>query len=225
MVAFLVLVELSSRVDQSLSFAMLIVRVVVPLAILVFFKVRGCYPELRLSVSRWTLIDVVIGVALAAMWITPYILLPDLRPDKDATVLDPAMAGVAWIPIVLTVRMIGYAIVTPWMEEIFMRSFLMRYVEVFDSGEDLSAVPIARFSWKSFLVVVAVFLATHLVWEWWVMLPWAVLTNLWFYYRKDLFAIIVVHAATNASILAASILLTDYWTDAAGNPISLWFFV
>ena len=36
------------------------------------------------------------------------------------------------------------------------------------------------------------------------MLPWVVLTNLWFNYRKDLYTIVVVHAATNASILLSA---------------------
>jgi hypothetical protein len=74
-------------------------------------------------------------------------------------------------------------------------------------------------------VVVVVFLATHMMWEWWVMLPWAVLTNLWFYFRKDLLAIIVVHAATNASILLAAIFASDLLSDGADGKLSLWFLV
>ncbi len=228
LVSFLVLVEISAWVDQRFAAAMLAIRVVVPLAQLIYFWRRGEYPELRFRVTPMTSVDIVLGVGLAAMWMAPYIWFPSIRPDSDATEMNPLMAGATLMPLVLVVRMIGYAMVTPWMEEIFMRSFLMRLADVFDAKEgedDFRKVPIARFTLRSFLVVVGVFLATHQIWEWWVMLPWAVLTTLWFYYRKDLFALIVVHAATNAAILVAAIALNGRFLDADGGPLSLWFFV
>jgi len=199
-----------------MSLVMLCVRVFVPLSILVYFWQKGSYPELRFSVSPMTIVDVVIGVLLAVMWMAPYLLFPNLRPETDDA-FNPEMAGKAMVPVVLTLRMLGYAITTPWMEELFMRSFLPRYVEEYECGDDFRSVPIAKFTPKSFAVVVIVFLATHLLWEWWVMLPWAVLTMLWLYYRKDLFALIVVHAATNAAILVAAICFS--------HRIPLWFFV
>ncbi|TWU41386.1 CAAX amino terminal protease self- immunity [Novipirellula aureliae] len=220
MFSFLILSEVSARISDasshSLGLAMLCARVFVPLSILVYFRWKGSYPELRVSLSAMTIVDIAIGVLLAAMWMVPYLLFPNLRPGTDGA-FNPEMAGKALVPLVLTLRMLGYAITTPWMEELFMRSFLPRYVEEYESGDDFRSVPIAKFTWKSFAVVVLVFLATHLPWEWWVMLPWAVLTMLWFYYRKDLFALIVVHAATNAAILIAAICLSE--------RMSLWYFV
>ena len=106
-----------------------------------------------------------------------------------------------------------------------MRSFLMRFADTYDGAKEFDELPIGKFSWRSFIVVVVVFLATHLMWEWWVMLPWAVLTNLWFYYRNDLLAIVIVHAATNASILLAAIFLSEHFSDGGGGTLSLWFFV
>ncbi len=106
-----------------------------------------------------------------------------------------------------------------------MRSFLMRYSDAFDSDEDFRKLPIGRYTLRSFLVVVAVFVATHVVWEWWVMVPWAILSNLWFYYRRDLFAIVVVHAATNATILLSALFLSGKFADGSGGSLSLWFFV
>ncbi len=225
MFAFLLLMEISGRVPERFALALLVLRVVVPLALLVFFRFRGSYPELRFRPSVMNVVDVAVGVLLAVMWIAPYVLIPSLRPQSDGVAFDPYLAGAAWVPLVLSLRMLGYAVVTPVMEELFMRSFLIRYADSYDTDEDFRDIPIARFSWRSFIVVVVVFLATHMMWEWWVMLPWAVLTNLWFYYRKDLLAVILLHAATNAAILLAAILGSDVLPDGAGGTLSLWFFV
>ena len=214
MFTFLLLVEASRRVPEHYSLWMLVLRVLIPLGLLVYFAIRGNYSELRFRISMMTSADVALGVALAALWIAPYMLFPSLRPDESES-FDPALAGAAIVPLVLSLRAIGYAIVTPLMEELFMRSFLMRMAIVFDTDEDFREQPIGQFTWRSFLVVVIVFLATHVMWEWWVMLPWAVLTNLWFYYRKELFALVVVHGVTNGSILLAAIL----------SPTPIWFFV
>ena len=101
----------------------------------------------------------------------------------------------------------------------------MRYAEVFRTRGDFRDVALARFTWTSFLTTIVIFTAGHVPWEWWVAIPWVLLTNLWFYYRKDLYAVILVHALTNASILVAVILWSDAVTDAGGTPISLWFLV
>ena len=106
-----------------------------------------------------------------------------------------------------------------------MRSWLLRYLEVFDRRRDFRDVPIAHFSWRSFGIVVAFFLASHVPREWWVMSVWAVGTMLWFYHRKHIVPLIVVHAVTNAAILAFAIWGDGRFVDASGQPISLWFFV
>jgi CAAX prenyl protease-like protein len=223
MFAFLLVVEIGNRTPADFALSLYLLRVVVPVGFLAYFWSRGCYRELRLKFGWMNLADLLVGVALAAMWILPYVLIPEIRPGGEGIEFDPAMVGVAWVAWVLALRMIGYAMVTPVMEELFMRSFVMRYADVYDGDQDFRELPLGRFTWRSFIVVVVVFLATHMMWEWWVMLPWAVLTNLWFYFRKDLLAIIVVHAATNASILLAAIFASGLLSDGADGKLSLWF--
>ncbi|QDT06089.1 CAAX amino terminal protease self- immunity [Rubripirellula lacrimiformis] len=231
--SFLLLVEASAYVTGVSAAVMLVVRVAVPLIVLIYFAARGCYREIQIRFHWMIGGDVLVGIGLAAMWMAPYVLFPQLRPAGESVGMDPMMAGASGVWLVLAVRMLGFAIVTPWMEELFMRSFLMRFADVYDADPaagddtppDFREVPIGRYSLRSFIVVVAVFLMTHQLWEAWVMLPWAVLTNLWFYYRKDLFAVIVLHAATNGAILMAAYFLSGYFMDADGTPISLWFFV
>jgi hypothetical protein len=52
-----------------------------------------------------------------------------------------------------------------------------------------------------------------------------ILTTLWFYYRKNLMSLVIVHAGSNLGILAFVIWQSGRWVDANGAPISLWFFV
>lgn len=217
MLAFLLLIELGGRIREDDSIVLLTVRVLVPLALLLFFWRRGDYPELRFRLTGMTIVDALLGTVLAAFWIGPFLWFPSLRPVGSDSGFDSAMAGQTLIPLVLSLRMLGYAVVTPWMEEIFMRSFVLRFAEAYTDGGDFQDVPIAKFTWRSFAVVMVVFLATHLMWEWPVMFVWSLITMLWFYYRKDLFALIVVHGFTNGAILVAAMLFDE--------PISLWFLV
>ena len=91
----------------------------------------------------------------------------------------------------------------------FVRSFLIRYVEVFNSGRDFRRVPIAHFTWASFLVTVAWFVFTHVQWEWPVALAAGVSFNLWLYRRGHLGAAVLAHAVANGTIAAAVLLGPD----------------
>ena len=94
------------------------------------------------------------------------------------------------------------------------------------SATDFRDVPIAHFSWRSFSLVIAFFVLSHVWWwEYPLMLVWAVGTQLWFYHRKHLMPLVIVHAVTNLSILAFVVVADGRFHDAAGNPISLWFFI
>jgi CAAX prenyl protease-like protein len=225
MMSFLLLIEIGGRISEDDSLAMLAIRVAVPLALLVYFWVRGSYPELRIRLTRMTIVDAVLGTALAALWIGPFLVFPSLRPKIGDSAFDPAMAGESLVPLVLSVRMLGYAVVTPWMEELFMRSFVLRFADTYADGNDFQDIPIARFTWLSFGVVMAVFLATHLMWEWPVMFLWSLITMLWFYYRKDIFALIVVHGFTNGAILLAAIFFSNSFPAGDGTMLPLWFLV
>ena len=125
----------------------------------------------------------------------------------------------------LALRAIGYAGVTPFVEELFVRSWLLRFIDVFDQRKDFRKVPMARFTWRSFLVVVGFFVFTHVQWEWGVMFGWVLLTQAWFYYRGHLMPIVIAHAVTNGAIWAFVVAFDGRFTDASGAPIPLWFFL
>jgi len=223
---FLLAVEVARRTPDSLADVMLFIKPLVPIVLLAYFFARGAYPELRASrpSALGTALDVAFGVGLALVWMAPYVLIPALRPE-DAEPFDPGVLGEGLAWLALGVRMLGYAIVTPVFEELFIRSFVMRYAEVFPEQGDFRMVPIAQYSLRSFLTTIVVFTIGHVPWEWWVAVPWVALTNLWFYWRRDLLAVIVVHGVTNAAILVFAILGSGVFTDGAREPLSLWFFV
>jgi hypothetical protein len=225
---FLAVIELSGRVPEEYAqFApyLLPIKVAVPLGLFLFYYARGHYPELR--GHRFTLggvtQDVLVGVAGAALWMAPFILSDSLRPGDegfDPNLLGPSLAGVA-----LTIRAIGYGVATPFIEELFVRSWLVRYIDVIDGHRDFRDVPMARYSFRSFAVIAVWFTFSHVQWEWPVALAWIVLTQLWFYHRRHLASMVIVHASSNLSILLFVMLFSGAFRDGQGAPIDLWFFV
>jgi CAAX prenyl protease-like protein len=225
MLAFLLLVEVGSRAPESAAGAFLILRVLVPGALLLSFAARGRYPELRgLRADATLLLDVGVGLLGAAIWVAPFLLSDGLRPDQGG--FDPARPfgpeGIAWA---LALRALGYAGVTPFVEELFVRSWMLRYAQVARARRDFRSVPIAHFTASSFLVTTAYFVFSHQSWEWGVMLAWTLLTMAWFRWRRHIVPLVLVHAVSNGAILAFVLLCDGRFRDASGAPISLWFLV
>jgi hypothetical protein len=236
--SFLGIVEFSRRfLPEAWDPAVLPIKVAIPLGLLAFYFARGHYPELRgyrtslggvlgdvgIGVLGAALWDVGIGVLGAALWMAPYLASASLRPEEGG--FDPDLFGpqLAWLA--LLVRAIGYGVATPFIEELFVRSWLVRYIDVMDGRGDFRDVPIARYSRLSFAVILVWFTVSHMPWEWPVAAAWLVMTQLWFYHRKHLMALVIVHAASNLSILAFVIAFSGRLTGANGEPIDLWFFV
>jgi CAAX prenyl protease-like protein len=169
-------------------------------------------------------LDVLVGLGLTAVWVAPYLLLPGLRP-KPGGEFDPAMAGEAWIPTMIGLRLFGFALVTPIFEELFIRSFVMRIADVWETEHDFRDQPIARYSKQSLMVSTIVFTIGHVPWEYWVCVPWVVLSSFWFYFRRNLTALMVVHGTTNGALLGLAVFGEGWLRDSAGDPFSFWFFV
>jgi CAAX prenyl protease-like protein len=211
---FLILVEVGRRVPEAVAPWMLPVKVALPAALLLYFVLRGDLPELRGYRPGWRVsLDIAFGVFIAALWMGPFLLFDFLPRGADA--FDPNQLGESLRQETLALRLLGFALVTPFVEELFVRSFLIRLVDVVDKGGDFRDVPIARFSWRSFLVTSVWFTFTHVGWEWIVAAPTGVFFNLWLYQRRHIGAPIVAHAAANASI----------WLVVVLGPGDLWVFL
>jgi CAAX prenyl protease-like protein len=224
-VAFGVIGQFGPGLPEPIASLTLPLKVIVPAGLLIYYFTRGHYPEFRRYPHGWSgsLLDFGVGLLGGAIWMAPYIAFGSMRPEE--TGFDPNQWGSDLAPLALAFRCVGYGIVTPFWEELLVRSWLIRYIDVFDTGGDFRDVPVGRYSVRSFWVVTVFFTLSHVPWEWWVAVPWVVGTLGWFYYRKNLLSLVIAHAGSNLGIFVAVVALTDRFTDASGNPLSLWFFV
>jgi len=116
-------------------------------------------------------------------------------------------AKTIFIPIIqnIIIRFFGSVIVAAAIEELFTRSFLMRFI--INPGK-WEKVPIGKYSFLSFLITVLVFGFAHN--RWIAGLAVGIILNLYLYKKKDIFSCIQAHAWANL-ILAVYVTVTSSW--------------
>ena len=153
------------------------------------------------AVSSW-IWAILIGLAAIVIWIG---IDPYYPKFGMGTVFDPmTIQSVAQRNVFFAFRVFGAVIVVPVMEELFWRAFLIRWLV----SEDFKGVALGTFTRMSFAVTVALFGAEHT--QWLAGLICGALYNWLYYKRKDVFACVVAHAASNAA-LAAWVLARGDW--------------
>jgi uncharacterized protein len=90
------------------------------------------------------------------------------------------------------------------MEELFWRSFLIRYL----IGHDFEKVPIGAFTWASFLVIAILFGSEHHFFLAGIMA--GVVYNLLLYHTRSIVHCIFAHAITNL-LLGLYVLNSGRW--------------
>lgn len=137
-----------------------------------------------------------------------YTLIDWLRLTKIGVYkdqFDPYKYGIdllAWF--IIAFRLAGAVIVVPIFEELFWRSFALRWL----IKDDFLSVPIGAFTWFSFAVVTLGFGFEHH--EWLVGLIAGVLYAVLLYKTKRLFDCVLAHAVTNL-LLGIYVLSTQQW--------------
>lgn len=225
--AFGLVLWIEGQLPQPWASYFLPLRGLVPLALLVSCYRRGAYEELRNL--RWSLkgcaLDVAVGLFVTALWTAPYIwgVLESPGPEQG---FDPNAAGAAFAPYLLAARLFGFAFVTPIFEELFIRSFLHRFVDVYnDRKTDFRDVPIGNFTWAGFAVTVAFFTFTHAGWEGPVASLTCVTYNALLYTRKTILAPILAHAVTNFSLFWLVTFASGRIPGPDGSLLDLWYFL
>ncbi|MYM98007.1 CAAX prenyl protease-related protein [Duganella vulcania] len=176
------------------------VKVAAVLAALVWYRRR--YTELALPLPRGRVlaVSVVCGIAVWWLWIR---LNASWMVLGDSTGFDPRSEGrIDWL--LVTVRLAGAALVVPVMEELFWRSFLMRFL---DAPAFLQGDP-ARVKNTTFIITVLLFGFEHTLWFAGVVAG-AVYTILYMRSRS-LWAPVIAHGVTNG-LLGIWIISTDHW--------------
>ena len=153
---------------------------------------------------RALLPSVAIGIAVFLIWVgvDQFIGYPRLG---TRTAFDPTtLQGTVWWPVFLVVRLYGLVLMVPVMEEIFWRSFLLRYL----TRRDFERLPMGTFSASALWIMVAASALAHP--EWLVAVVASLVYALWLRRSRSLFGAIVAHSATNAA-LGGYVLATREW--------------
>jgi CAAX prenyl protease-like protein len=166
---------------------------------------RRDYGELAAQMrpdARETLLAVAVGLAVFGLWITldaPWMTIgtptASFRPLDGAGTLDWPLVAVRWI---------GAALMVPVMEELFWRSFLMRWID----RSSFETVMPQRTSAKAVILSTFVFTLAHTLW---LASAIAGLAYAWLYIRTGkLWVPVVAHAVTNG-VLGAWVVTTASW--------------
>ncbi len=143
------------------------------------------------------------GVIVFLLWVSLEEFYPQIGSSTGFNPFQYAEGGGAYALIAF--RLIGAVIVVPVMEELFWRSFALRYL----INPRFKYVPLGQFSWFSFIVVSIAFGFEHHRW-----LPGIIAGAVYaglLYRSKNLFSPILAHAVTNL-LLGIYVLMTKQWT-------------
>lgn len=144
-----------------------------------------------------------LGLIVLVLWLLPEILFPKTR----AVAFNPTVFSSVWEKVAaISVRMTGAVIIAPLVEEIFFRSFLMRWL----IRQNFLSVPLGTYAVLSFGLTSASFALLHAPWEWGVALLAGILYGGYLVKTKNLFGCIIAHATTNLG-LGIYVVLTGEW--------------
>ncbi|RZA34011.1 MAG: CAAX prenyl protease-related protein [Lysobacteraceae bacterium] len=160
------------------------------------------YHELRapLPGPLHLLVSVAAGVLVLILWIN---LDAPWMTVGSSPGYDPRTNGeLDWM--LITVRIAGAALVVPVMEELFWRSFVMRWVD----SADFEALEPARVGIKGFLVSVVLFGFEHNLWLAGIVA--GVAYSLLYMRHRNLWSAVIAHAVTNG-LLGVWVVATGSW--------------
>ena len=180
-----------------------VLRIGVVLALLLLFARR--YQELgwtvaRLDLRAW-LVSIGVGAAVFAFWIMPW---PQWAQTAAGAGFSPLNGNGGIDPVLTLSRLVGAALIVPVMEELFWRSFLLRWIK----QQDFLNVDPARVGWLAFVIVVVLFGLEHSLWLAGMVAGAAY--NALYMAQRNLWAPIVAHAVTNG-MLGLWVLSTGHW--------------
>lgn len=183
-------------------------------AALLLWRYRSEYHEVQ--GSKINALDVLwalsVGLSGIAVWILPYHYLNNFSKTDglfglisgQRNAVNPYLLSREWFLPFTLFRSIGYIFITPIFEELFVRSFLWRYL----INPDVRAVPIGEYTAFAFWGTAIFFSLSHN--EWIVALIYAVIINLFLITRKDIRLCMAAHAFSNA-ILFGYVWISGNW--------------
>jgi len=150
--------------------------------------------------SDW-LLAVVAGVAVFVLWI--FLDIP-LLTFGTPEVFDPYSLPAEWIVLFIALRFVGSVLIVPVFEELFWRSFILRYI----INSNFLKTPLAAFSWLSFIAGAILFGMEH--YFWFAGIVAGMVYSLLLYRSKSLYPPMLSHAVTNL-LLGIYVVTTQKW--------------
>jgi CAAX prenyl protease-like protein len=142
------------------------------------------------------------GIAVFFIWILPEGLYPQIG-YSEFNPYGYSNESFAWFFIFF--RLMGATLIVPPMEELFWRSFALRYA----ISSDFKSVPLGQFSWFSFIFISVLFGFEHH--RWLVGIFAGIIYAGVLYRSKNLFVPILSHAITNL-LLGLYVISTHQWS-------------
>jgi CAAX prenyl protease-like protein len=145
---------------------------------------------------------VVVGVAVFGLWVN--LDAPWMRLGEPSAGFVPTDAQGRLMWPLIAVRWVGASLLVPVMEELFWRSFLMRWVQ----SPQFESVPPQSVGLKAIVLSTFVFMLAHTLWLAAII---AGLAYAWLYVRTGkLWVPIIAHAVTNG-VLGVWVVMTGKW--------------
>jgi hypothetical protein len=167
-----------------------------------FAREYGEFAAQLLPDARETLLAIAVGVVVFVLWIQ--LDAPWMRLGEATASFRPVDAQGALQWPLIAVRWVGAALLVPVMEELFWRSFLMRWIE---SPQFETVVP-QRVGAKAVVLSTFVFMLAHTLWLAAII---AGLAYAWLYVRSGkLWLPVIAHAVTNG-VLGVWVVVTGNW--------------
>jgi len=171
----------------------------------VLYLFRNCYPEIELRQLlnlRLVTVSLLCGITVFVLWIYMDFSIYPLDASRGFNPLLFQSPGLKNFMIVI--RLAGAVLVVPVMEELFWRSFFLRYIV----DQNFAKVTIGTFTWPSFLLVTLFFGLEHDLFFAGIMA--GIAYNLLLYYTRSIAHCILAHAMTNL-LLGLYVLATHRW--------------
>lgn len=161
------------------------------------------YHELRTALLTLPqlLVSVAVGILVLVLWIN---LDAPWMTVGSSPGYDPRTGGqIDWL--LVCIRIAGAALVVPVMEELFWRSFVMRWA----NRADFEAVDPARAGLKGFVISTVLFGFEHNLWLAGIVA--GVAYALLYMRHRNLWSAVLAHAVTNG-LLGVWVVTTGSWT-------------
>lgn len=174
--------------------------------LLVFFALvyfRNKYDELEWKGIdiKSLLLSILLGTAVFILWINLDI---DFARQGESKPYDPKVLPETLYYAFIIIRLTGASLIVPVFEEIFWRSFILRYI----INPDFTSIKIGSFTWSSFIISSVLFGLEHNLWLAGIVA--GVLYNILLYKTKNLYCCILSHGITNF-MLGIYVLKTGSW--------------